>query len=855
MESIFLKLLNLSIMASWLVVIALIFRVVLRRAPKYLRCVMWGLVALRLVIPFTVESPVGLVPDVTVVPSQTVRYDAADEDPELPVDAPDLTETKQGDVSYVAPETVNTDDLTADREAARETGSAEISEETLDRWRLAVRIASIVWAAGFVLIMIYAAAGYKRMKRKTRESILMRDNVYICDNVPTPFISGVVKPRIFLPSYISREDTVPVIAHEKAHIRRLDHLWKPLGFILLAVYWFNPLMWAAYAAFCRDVEFACDESVLREAHDAQAKRSYSFALLNCSAPGRAFLPCPLGFAEVSVKERVKDVLHYKKPTVWIITASVVAIFAAAACLLTSPLRNAESLLFERRTDYDDFRFMFGEVYEWDETVYSADIPENLFNAESFYDLSRADILLSEGKMFFRNYTAGEKVFTDWNAVGDFFNYTGRPTLETIRGMFASPPSFDGIPEETVYSEVYESFGHNNIHDNWQENDCCYEFVSIRTIKGVPYAFIGCDHRDSLPIVYCVTRLKAIELPPVKFVSSDIDGDGKADMFHMTEGEIDGRKAQRIDVFLASGNIFVNYYFMEESGLSFSKYDFQDRVFMYSGESPGNYDLFFNLSYEDGHLNFYGHDRDYSEVYYFGYTKDELDGDPVARIFRRKYYDGVEYGKDVFYETESSEYCLPIKVSDQCAVTTTDGRKYSLPDALNKGVITLDRALRYVNDYWVISKDTKEYSRFLGGKQVFSSAEGYENDGGVTEMHENYNTYGYTTFDVDGDGVTEYVALGYGPGKTYDMPLDEFLFTVTVSVGDQVKYREIFSIGEKKPIAMRLEEDGRPYVYTYERLSGDRREVLQKMDLSVEDGRIILRTNGKKVDYFDGLWAY
>ncbi|MDO4549276.1 MAG: M56 family metallopeptidase, partial [Clostridia bacterium] len=173
------------------------------------------------------------------------------------------------------------------------------------------------------------------IKKKVREGTLLRDKICLCDHIDTPFILGVLRPRIYLPSAMGDAQSDYVVAHENAHLKRHDHCWKPLGFLLLAIYWFNPLCWFAYALLCRDIEAACDEKVVRD-WDAHDKKAYLEALLSCSVPRRVVAACPLAFAEVGVKQRVKNVLNYKKPAFWVISAAVVACVVVAVCFLTNP---------------------------------------------------------------------------------------------------------------------------------------------------------------------------------------------------------------------------------------------------------------------------------------------------------------------------------------------------------------------------------------------------------------------------------------------------------------------------------------------------------------------------------------
>ena len=207
--------------------------------------------------------------------------------------------------------------------------------DSINPLQVITTVAGYVWLVGMAAMLVYMLVTYLRVRGKVTEAVKIEGNVYECDHVDTPFILGVIRPRIYLPSSMSDSDRAFVIAHEKAHLRRLDHVWKPLGFVLLTVYWFNPLLWLGYILLCRDIELACDEKVIKEL-GADIKKQYSEALINCSVPRRAISACPLAFGEVGVKGRIKSVLSYKKPAFWIILVAVVALVVTGVCFLTDP---------------------------------------------------------------------------------------------------------------------------------------------------------------------------------------------------------------------------------------------------------------------------------------------------------------------------------------------------------------------------------------------------------------------------------------------------------------------------------------------------------------------------------------
>ena len=317
MSGIFLKLLNLSISASWLVLTVLALRMVLRRAPKWVNVLLWGMVALRLMLPFSIESALSLIPSAETLSPEVVRFDPA----------PTIT----SGVTII--------DNAVNPSLSESFAAAPLaSVNPLYVWTY---LAGWVWLIGLAAMLAHALVSYLRLRRRVSASIPLRENIYVCDEVPSPFILGIVHPCIYLPSALDEAQRGSVLSHERAHLARRDHWWKPLGFALLAVYWFNPLLWLAYTLLCRDIELACDERVLR-GMDAGQIKDYSSALLACSVPRRMLAACPLAFGEVGVGARVKNALRYKKPAFWVVAASVIVCIVVAVCFLTNPRTDTDA---------------------------------------------------------------------------------------------------------------------------------------------------------------------------------------------------------------------------------------------------------------------------------------------------------------------------------------------------------------------------------------------------------------------------------------------------------------------------------------------------------------------------------
>lgn len=327
MTRIFLELLNRSINAGWLVLVIILLRRLLKKAPKAVFLVLWALVGIRLICPFSLESILSLIPSAEPIPNTILDSNPTTPANTVPIanEISSSTELSNGLYPTHADGMVATD-----------------HKDVKNPMRLLNFLSTTVWAIGMSGFLLYATISSLRLRRKIQESIPLRDNIRLCDRISTPFLFGILRPRIYLPSSLPVEDAKYAIAHEHAHVKRHDHWWKPLGFLLLSVYWFHPLLWVAYTLFCRDIELACDEKVIRQL-GAKCKKPYSIALINCSAPRRMTAFYPLAFGEIAVKERVKTVLHYQKPTFVLSSVAVLTCIAAALCFLTNPVSAAEVL--------------------------------------------------------------------------------------------------------------------------------------------------------------------------------------------------------------------------------------------------------------------------------------------------------------------------------------------------------------------------------------------------------------------------------------------------------------------------------------------------------------------------------
>lgn len=302
MQTLILELINVSITASWVVLAVLVLRLALHKSPKWIHCLLWAVVALRLLIPVHIESQVSLIPESEPVRATMVQV--------MPSEVESLPQ--EGNIISQEPE--------------------RKEEPKPDVWAWA----SLIWACGTVSLLAYGLISTWLLRRKLGPSLRLQDRVYRCDYIDSPFILGIFAPRIYLPSDLEESQIGYILAHEQAHLKRKDHWWKPLAFCLLAVHWFNPFLWVAYILLCRDIEKACDEKAIQNMDDAD-KVGYSRTLLECSVQRKMVLACPVAFGEVSVKSRIKSVLNYKKPAFWLVATAAVVCVAAFVCFLTNPI--------------------------------------------------------------------------------------------------------------------------------------------------------------------------------------------------------------------------------------------------------------------------------------------------------------------------------------------------------------------------------------------------------------------------------------------------------------------------------------------------------------------------------------
>ncbi len=428
MNDLFLTLVNMSITATWAVLAFTILRPLLKKVPKWVNCLLWGVVGLRLCLPFSFESVLSLVPSAETIPTN------------ITVSSNPQIDTGVDIVNNVVNPVISN-------------AVAPYPSYSVNPLMVAVGIASYIWVIGLILMVLYSLVSFVILKRKVSVSVLYKDNIYYCDNIETPFILGIIKPKIYVPSGLNEEDLEFVLEHEKSHLKRKDHIIKPISFLILSIYWFNPAIWLWYIFLCRDIESACDEKVIKN-YDTDFKKLYSTALLNCSANRRMIMACPVAFGEVGVKDRIKSVLNYKKPAFWVVLIAVIISFVLAICFISNPVNDKVNRILNEdgfdviSANEKDFSIFFvtglltDEMFEQDgvykvkgrdtyndfvefnfKEVYSHEDMFTLTFDVTYKDIpNEGTIYVLEAKQFEGGLELGEKIDV-YDATGDFSHYS------------------------------------------------------------------------------------------------------------------------------------------------------------------------------------------------------------------------------------------------------------------------------------------------------------------------------------------------------------------------------------------------------------------------------------------------
>lgn len=475
MNEFFLTIVNMSISASWIVLAVLLLRLLLKRAPKWISVLLWGIVAIRLICPFAIESVMSLIPNAETI-SPAIMMDRT---PTINSGVPIINDMVNPVMERVF------------------TPQPMASANPLQIW---IPIMAQLWILGVAGMMLYTIISYFRIKRKVDTAVNLRDNIFQSENVVSPFVLGVIKPRIYLSFYMDEPELSHVIAHEQAHICRRDHLWKPFGFLLLTLHWFNPLMWLGYVLLCRDIEMACDEKVVKQ-FNAEQKADYSQALLACSVNKRMISVCPLAFGEMGVKDRVKSVLTYKKPTFWILVVAIVASVVVAICFLTNPTSNTVQKLAWESGDTENLTVL---VFDGEGHIYIGNPKGEIFKEFCNIKISRQEISLDRSEDRDKSYTvstrdnrssrAGDRIYFNKDFSEVWVDDGVKPTLsyrvldpESAREIYNQmiQPHTDEVYSRTDGFETTVSYaGSSSAVDMWEDAVNGNQLV-LDIIQGLP----------------------------------------------------------------------------------------------------------------------------------------------------------------------------------------------------------------------------------------------------------------------------------------------------------------------------------------------------------------------------------
>lgn len=442
MERIFIQLVNMSLVAGWLILAVLLIRGLFNKLPKLFRCVLWGLVALRLICPWSIESDISIIPKAEIISDNATKVDILSDKKEIVNNSEDVihNDSLENNVIVNGNYEVDNVDIGVKEDSSEKNSQSNIKESSLS---ISISALSKVWVVGIAAMAIYYAVSYVILKRKVSVSIRYEKNIYLCDNIPSAFILGLIKPKIYVPSHLSQIELPNVIKHERAHLSRHDNWWKPLGFCLLSLYWFNPLIWIAYIIFCKDIELACDEKVIKAMNVAEVKE-YSNTLLECSISRKLIVAAPLAFGEVAVKSRIKSVLNYKKPAFWVMIVGGVISVAVAIGFMITPTD------YDNNIDEDLDKFISETILEQYETS----------DAYRYYSCESHSVIGAKEK-------DGKTTVYMWVAYGEYYWLENDVSEET------------GYSGPVVLTAKKDNQGKYNLEEFWMPSDGRYYQKDIR----------------------------------------------------------------------------------------------------------------------------------------------------------------------------------------------------------------------------------------------------------------------------------------------------------------------------------------------------------------------------------------
>lgn len=516
MTSAFLKILNMSITASFVVLAVLILRLLLKKAPKWINVILWAIVAVRLVCPAFIESEFSLIPHMeTIKPSDDEKKDLLNQTNSNDTSISDSTisdatlnnaisDANEKDCSifdtsinnsleFSIPENIEVSNTINDTETYAPDISSIVTEENsffeetknntvIDSKnnvfiKKILPIISKVWVSGIVAMILYFVISYVILYKKVQTAVLLKDNIYKSENVGSPFVFGIIFPKIYIPFNMDEKEAFYVISHEKTHLSRWDNLWKPLGFLLLTVYWFNPFIWLAYVLFCKDIEYACDEKVIKGLPPSQ-KVDYAQTLLSLSVGKKSVSACPVAFGEIDVKRRIGLVLNYKKPAFWVIIISLVLCVALIVFFLTDPTsdkyKSDETSLIEQSTnESNDFSEQSTDDFESQEESSTEDVVDIEFKIEC-KDFDESNLDFCDNKNVLPYQISVNKTIKNFKFIKVFYDEHGKPYES---GILYGTEFLTPNDNFHVRTYIRNRFSNRGISYTNEKGECCFGLIS------------------------------------------------------------------------------------------------------------------------------------------------------------------------------------------------------------------------------------------------------------------------------------------------------------------------------------------------------------------------------------------
>lgn len=806
MSELFIKILNMSISASWIVFAIFILRLLLKKAPKWVIVLMWGIVGIRLVCPLSFESVFSLIPSETTVSPQIML----DRNPHINSGIPLINNTLNPVIS---------------------SSFAPNPMTSANPLQILIPILSNVWLLGIIAMLIYSVVSFLIIKNRVKTAVKLKENLFQSESVISPFVLGIIKPKIYLPFNMNDGNIEYVTAHEKAHISRKDHLWKPIGFLLLSIYWFNPFLWIAYVFLCRDIELACDEKVVK-AFDNIQRADYSQALLACSVNRRMISACPLAFGEVGVKNRIKSVLNYKRPAFWIVLVSIALSLILAACFLTNPKSNRLKTLENHSYEFIPEQAVTvlsydGESYKALNSEPNKQLLQQLINLK----ISKREVSLNRGED--RDTTNTLVIQTKEDLDSTEYSYI-KGTYIHFNYDFTEVWIDDGV-KPTLSYKVIEPDKAINIY-NKILNSSSYSFAENAE-----------SHTDYGSVYFTLES-----------ISYDIDNNVVFDVIWRNNSQKQITIGDIYSIEYKDGDKWVDTA-TEEIYFDLLGYPINPKDVIRKSYTSKRFDLSKNGRYRIiAPFSLYNTNDDYSAWIEFDVNNSTAGGVDSSNVVVEKivtsddleqlkikypmYFDlDTSNGLEVYIwqMAEDSYYCglLPGNNSEYTEdelwelynnPTTIDEMKAivsSYMPYIVKEIITICPTQNPFSSYWnnIDEKYTQELTTLFWSDFPVLLSQSYS------------SIIDSATFDIDNDGTVEYCQLRYGPTS------GAFTFTFSVFENGKIEY---FNIFYSPHLSLCFENVNGDTV-----LVGKQDNLAYNMSIDVSDGNIVLNGGGLNISYW------